>query len=67
MIFCIPIAGAVLSLGQTQWKLDKRELEIVGFIIEAYSDKPSCQSTYEVYVQVPKRFKGQIFMVPALL
>jgi hypothetical protein len=60
-IFSIPITSLALSLGQTHWKLDKAELEAAGFMIQAYADKSGCQSTDDVYVEVPKEFKGRKF------
>ncbi len=61
ILLCIPGLATALSLGSTNWKLNKSELESAGFSIKCYLDQFSDDSTCQVYMQIPKKFKGRKF------
>ena len=66
VLLCLPIIAAALSLGQNSWVFDKSELETAGVIITGHSSQFTCKSAYDVYVQVPRKFKDRKFYGGAL-
>lgn len=50
-----------LSLGQTFWELERRELENVGIKVIGYEDAIGCKSAHDIYLHVPREFRGKKF------